>query len=56
MKGDYISFTKLLKMLAEDYPNGLPLHDTSSKQLRRLQGQQDVIEYIKQLAENEDDE
>lgn len=47
----------ILKDLEENYPNKIPLEtNIPIEQIRRLQGQQDIIQHIRNLVIDEDSE
>lgn len=49
--------TALLKELKETFPDSIPINSSPSlEEFRRLQGQQEVIQYIKNLKEEERDD
>lgn len=52
-----IGFLKaLLKELKENFPDSIPINSSPSlDEFRRLQGHQEVIQYIKNLTDGDDD-
>ena len=44
----------LIKFLEEQYPDRLPRGQTSERDLAFLQGQRDVVDFLKQTYEQED--
>lgn len=44
----------LIKFLEDQYPDRLPRGQISERDLAFLQGQRDVVEYLKQTYEQED--
>lgn len=57
MTGEYISYALLLKKLKEAFPDILPDDKSITlESFRVLQGQQDVVTFIEDLANQEEDE
>lgn len=51
------TISTLIEELEEDFPNQLPINsDVSIEEFRRLQGQQEVIQYIRNLVAPEETE
>lgn len=56
MKSDFISISKLTKMLNESFSNELPTDpQVTLEDIRMMQGQQQVVTFITSLGQEEDE-